>query len=72
MPEDGELPDDTPQQSKRGEFEQDGHHKPFRFPANPSLNAEQCDNCTLLPRVASLMVGTGCTQADLDTTHICR
>ena len=30
VPELGELPKDMPQASKRGKYEQDSHHKPFR------------------------------------------
>lgn len=30
VPEDGELPEDMPQAGKRGKYEHDSHHKPFR------------------------------------------
>lgn len=31
LPEDTEAPDEASQQSKRVRFEQDSHHKPFRY-----------------------------------------
>ena len=31
VPEDGELPEEALQQSKRGRFEHNNHHKPFRY-----------------------------------------
>lgn len=31
LPEDTEVPDEASQQSKRVRFEQDSHHKPFRY-----------------------------------------
>ncbi len=31
LPDDGEVPEEASQQSKRIRFEQDSHHKPFRY-----------------------------------------
>lgn len=53
VPEDGELPEEASQHSKRGRFEHDSHHKPFRYPVSIvalrwtlwSVNMQCCSPC---------------------------
>ena len=53
MPEDGELPEEALQHSKRGRFEHNNHHKPFRYPVSFvllwwtlwSANMQCCSPC---------------------------